>query len=479
MLFNSLAFLIFFPIVTILYFLLPHKYRWALLLGASCYFYMSFVPVYILILALTILVDYFAAIFIEKSEGKTRKLYLSISVWTTIAILFVFKYFNFFNDNVRELAEILHWNYPIKYLKLILPIGLSFHTFQSLSYVIEVYRGNQKAERHFGIYSLYVMFYPQLVAGPIERPQNLLHQFHAEHKYDSEQVMSGLMRMLWGFFKKVVIADRLSVYVNMVYASPHEASGLSTLLALFFFSFQIYCDFSGYSDIALGAAEVMGIKLMTNFTNPFISQNVSEFWRRWHISLSTWFNDYVFTPLVVTTRDWAILGICISLFITFVLSGLWHGAGWTFLIYGALHGLAIIWDVLTKKRRKRIAKKTPHWLYKWLSVILTFIFVSYAWIFFRATNIAEAFQIMKASVSNIHLTMPFDNQIETKLDMVFICLTLPILWFMESRYKGNPIYTLSEHRPITVRWAISWMFLLLILNLGAFSNAHSFIYFQF
>ena len=251
MLFNSINFLIFFPIVTLLFFCLPHKHRWSLLLTASCVFYMAFIPAYILILVLTITVDYFAGIFIEKSQGKRKKAYLIVSIISTCSILFFFKYFNFFSSNVSAFANLMHWNYKIETLNIILPIGLSFHTFQSLSYVIEVYRGNQKAEYNFGIYSLYVMFYPQLVAGPIERPQNLLHQFYAEHYFDYKKATDGLRLMTWGMFKKVVIADRLSIFVNQIYDAPTFYNGPTLTLATFFFAFQIYCDFSGYSDIAI------------------------------------------------------------------------------------------------------------------------------------------------------------------------------------------------------------------------------------
>jgi len=297
MLFNSLTFAIFFPIVTGLYFLLPYRWRTWMLLLASCAFYMAFIPIYILILFVTILIDYAAGIYIEQSQGRKRKLWLIASIASTCLVLFVFKYFDFASQNLSALARFLDWNYPVKVLNIILPIGLSFHTFQSLSYVIEVYRGHQKAERRFGIYALYVMFYPQLVAGPIERPQNLLHQFDEDHHFDYDRTASGLRLMAWGLFKKIVIADRLAIYVNAVYATPREFSALQLLAATFFFAYQIYCDFSGYSDIAIGSARIMGFKLMTNFDRPYSAKSIGEFWRRWHISLSTWFKDYVYVSM--------------------------------------------------------------------------------------------------------------------------------------------------------------------------------------
>ena len=268
MLFNSLHFLLFFPIVTTGYFLCPHRYRWLLLLLASCYFYLVFRPIYILILFFTILVDYFAGLLIEQSQGRRRRLYLIASICANVGVLAIFKYYNFIAHSLESLTSALSLSLPTPpLLNILLPIGLSFHTFQSLSYTIEVYRGRQRAERFIGIFALYVMFYPQLVAGPIERPQNLLHQFREKHFFDAVRVSAGLQLMLWGFFKKVVIADRLAPFVNTVYDNPHGYTGVSFIVATVCFAFQIYCDFSGYSDIALGSAQVMGFSLMTSQPN--------------------------------------------------------------------------------------------------------------------------------------------------------------------------------------------------------------------
>jgi alginate O-acetyltransferase complex protein AlgI len=397
MLFNSLSFLLFFPIVTVVYFALPHRFRWAWLLAASCFFYMSFVPAYILILFLTIVVDYVAALKIEASTGRAKRVYLIVSIVSTMLILFVFKYFNFVNDNLAELAKLLGVSYPIPALKLILPIGLSFHTFQSLSYVIEVYRGNQRPERHFGVYALYVMFYPQLVAGPIERPQNMLHQFHEEHRFDADRAVYGFTRIAYGLFKKVVVADRVALYVNEIYLNLDRYSTIPVLLAVFFFSIQIYCDFSGYSDVAVGTAEVMGFRLMENFDRPYLSASISEFWKRWHISLSTWLRDYVYIPLggsrVSPARRY------FNLVVTFFLSGIWHGANWTFLAWGLIHGVGVAAEAATARARGRVAdvilSKRLGGLRRVLGVAFTFAFVSFAWIFFRATSMRQAFTVVR------------------------------------------------------------------------------------
>ncbi len=439
---------------------------------------MSFVPKYIFILALTISVDYTAALFIEKSEGKKRKIYLIVSILTTVAILFFFKYFNFFNSNVETIAHALHWNYSISALKVILPIGLSFHTFQSLSYVIEVYKGNQKTEKHFGIYALYVMFYPQLVAGPIERPQNILHQFREHYHFNGERVRSGLLRMLWGLFKKVVIADRLSFYVNQVFMVPGHSHGLTVIVAVIFFAYQIYCDFSGYSDIAIGAAEVMGFKLMTNFNRPYGSQNLSDFWRRWHISLSTWFRDYLYIPL--GGNRVALPRLCFNLLCVFVVSGLWHGAGWTFVTWGALHGLALIYEVLTRKLRKTYAAKIPGRYYGTISTVFTFAFTCLAWIFFRANTIEGAFTIIKNIFVKVNFfRAPFGTSVETMQDMAIVVMTLPLMLFMEKKYGANPLGEISANRSRMFKWITAWAGIFIILAFGSFLNSHTFIYFQF
>jgi D-alanyl-lipoteichoic acid acyltransferase DltB (MBOAT superfamily) len=268
---------------------------------------MYFIPIYILILAVTIIIDYFAGIFIENNQGRKRKLYLIISLFANILVLAIFKYYNFFIENIEVLLTALGSKTTLSYLSILLPVGLSFHTFQAMSYTIEVYRGNQKAEKHFGIYALYVMFFPQLVAGPIERPQNVLHQFHEKKYLLYNNFTNGLKLIIWGFFMKVAVADRLAIYVNATYNNVDKHSGLTLLLATVFFSFQIYCDFAGYSSIAIGSAKIMGFDLMTNFNRPYFAKSISEFWKRWHISLSTWFRDYLYLPLggnKVTKKRW-------------------------------------------------------------------------------------------------------------------------------------------------------------------------------
>ncbi len=372
MLFNSFDFVIFFAAVVALYFAVPHRFRWMLLLAASCYFYMAFIPKYILVLAFLILLDFFLGKRIEATaDQKRRRHWLWLSIASNIGTLFVFKYFNFFFG---------------AHLSLALPLGLSFHTFQSLSYVVDVYRGKVPAERHLGIYALYVMFFPQLVAGPIERPAHMLPQFRAVHSFSYPRLVSGMQRMAWGFFKKIAVADRLAVLVNTVYGGVQGWEGPSLALATALFAFQIYCDFSGYCDIAIGAAEAIGFELSENFDAPYLSRSVGEFWRRWHITLSSWFRDYVYIPLGGSRGGEAKTDR--NLLLTFLLSGLWHGANWTFMAWGLVNGIYL---VIGRWKGKFFPGPLS---FPALSVISTFFLSCFAWIFFRAKSLADAWYVV-------------------------------------------------------------------------------------
>jgi len=387
--FISYQFLIFLSAATTIYFVLPSSLRWGWLLLCSCIFYISYIPIYIFFLFFLILVDYTIAILMEQANPAKRKWYLLVSIAATCASLLVFKYFNFFNANMRYLTAFLGMAYPLKDLTWAIPIGLSFHTFQSLSYVIEVYQGKIKAERHLGFYALYVMFFPQLVSGPIERGRNLIPQLRKYHAFNEPMACEGLRLILWGMFQKIVIADRLGVVVNRVYENLPAYEGLSLVIALVFFSFQIYCDFAGYSNIAIGCARILGIRLMCNFSQPYLAVSFADFWHRWHISLSTWFRDYVFIPLGgsrVASPRWHI-----NIIITFLLSGLWHGAQWTFVLWGTIHGffyLAFGWTVRLRQWISNFFK-----LDRWplptqiFSQLITFSLITLAWVFFRARSL--------------------------------------------------------------------------------------------
>ena len=347
MLFNSFQYPVFFTIVFIIYWNLEHKFRWPMLLIASYYFYMSWNAKYVALILFTTAVSYAAALLIERAESvRFKKAVLSVSALLCLGVLFVFKYFNFFFETLNAVFARFAIPLHVSTLNLLLPVGISFYTFQTLSYVIDVYRGNCRAERHFGIYATFVSFFPQLVAGPVERASNLLPQIKESRTFDYDQAVYGLKLMAWGYFKKLAIADVVAIYVDKAYENLASCTGFDLAAAVFFFTLQIYCDFSGYSDIAIGTAKLMGIDLMKNFDSPYFSCSVREFWRRWHISLSTWFRDYVYIPLGGSRCSK--LRNYVNLLLTFLVSGLWHGANWTFVFWGGLHGVAQILENVAK-----------------------------------------------------------------------------------------------------------------------------------
>lgn len=487
MLFNSISFLIFFPVVVILYFLIPHRYRTILLLLASFYFYLVFVPKYIFILLFLITADYFLAQIIEKETGKKRGLLLLASILINLGMLGFFKYFNFFSENIAIIANFLHWNYSPAILSLILPLGLSFHIFTGLSYVIEVYRGKYKPEKNFLIYALYVSFFPKLVAGPIERPYNLLSQLREKYDFDYNRITAGLQRILWGFFKKIVIADNLALYVNQIYSQPHDYSGLVLVTATIFFAFQLYCDFSGYTDIAIGTAQIFGFKLIENFNLPYFSTSIAEFWRRWHISLSSWLNDYLYLPLVLSAKRIGRIRIYWALLVTFVLIGLWHGANWTFVAFGAIQGIYLIFGQITKDWRQRLAQITglsqlPR-LRRILQMAITFGLVCLGFVFFRANTLGDAYFIAISSLSGLaglikgpEAWAPLFQRMGVErglfLPLIAIFIVSEIIDFRRGLFA-----TINSQR-IWIRWLVYIAALLAIMNLGVTFEA-PFIYVRF
>jgi len=490
MLFNSLHFLLFFPLVVAAYFGLPHRFRWMLLLAASYYFYMCWNPVYAILILTTTAIAYWSGLKMAQTEDlRRKKLYVTLSLVVSLGILFVFKYLNFTMTAVSDACNILQIDFQTPTFKLLLPVGISFYTFQTLSYSIDVYRGKKSVEKHFGIFAVYVSFFPQLVAGPIERSTNLLPQFFEKHSFDYVRMCDGLKLMLWGFFKKLVIADRLSVYVNEVYNNPGDYTGWPVLLATYFFAFQIYCDFSAYSDIAIGSAQVMGFRLMDNFNRPYFSKSISEFWRRWHISLSTWFKDYLYIPLGgnrCSKQRWMA-----NLLFVFVVSGLWHGAAWTFIIWGALHGLYLMLEVLLKPAWSAVSTRTGlnrhKRILKFLQVAGTFHLVLFSWVFFRANSLSDAMTLLsqmstlKLSVLVSPLSFLRNTLAPVALGTTGLLIAFASIGFMEF------IHFLQRHwrmrhmlstKPLWVRWAIYYAMLFGIIMFGVFSN-EQFIYFQF
>ncbi|MEJ8801761.1 MBOAT family O-acyltransferase [Pontibacter sp. H249] len=495
MLFNSFEFLVFFPTVIILYFLLPYRFRWALLLLASYTFYMFWRVDYAIILVISTLIDYLCSRMMDTyplEQSSRRKPWLWLSMLSNLGILFTFKYYNFFNTAARDLAQVLDVPYAAPAFELLLPMGISFYTFQTMSYSIDVYYGHIKAERHLGIFALFVTFFPQLVAGPIERAGNLLDQLKQKHDFNYQRVTDGLKLMAWGLFKKVVIADRLAVMVNEVYNNPTEYEGIPLIIATVFFAFQIYCDFSGYSDIAIGSAQVMGFKLMENFRRPYFSKSIREFWGRWHISLSTWFRDYLYIPLGgnrVLKWRWYY-----NIFIVFLVSGFWHGANWTFIVWGALHGFYQIFGFITADNRNAVIKNSDLTrfpaLYKAVQVGTTFALVCFAWIFFRANSITDAWYIIthmfsgltesaKAILLNINFARHKILYLGQEKEVFFLALVfIAILIIIELAKRGQSLRFKLAKSPTYFRWALTYALILIILLFG-FYQSNEFIYFQF
>lgn len=474
MLFNSLSYGIFLPIVFIIYWLLPNKYRWVLLLIASYYFYMSWNAKYVFLIFITTFISYLCAILIEQ-KPKHKKFILSITLIVCLGILFVFKYFNFFFETLNYLFGNKLNNIT---LNLLLPVGISFYTFQTLSYCIDVYRGKIKAEKHFGYYATFVSFFPQLVAGPIERPDNLLPQLRKEKTFDYNKAIYGLKLMTIGFFKKMVVADNLAYYVDLVYNDLNYYQGFALVLAAFFFTIQIYCDFSGYSDIAKGSAKLLNIDLMDNFKTPYFSTTIKEFWSRWHISLSSWFKDYVYIPLggnrCSKPRHY------LNLIITFLVSGLWHGANITFVIWGGIHGiLQVIEDFLHIKRNDKVYSLS--WF---LRVVLIFIIMSLTWIFFRASNLNEALYIFKHLFVGINhpwsyiVSGLYSFGVKASYLLIMLATYLIPLFIIDFVSVKKDALNILNNKPKALRYLVYLVILLMILLLHYVGEVN-FIYFQF
>ena len=492
MLFNSLEFVYFFPLVAFFYFWLPQKSRWLLLLVASYYFYASWQIQYAVLIFSSTVVTYFAAIKISQTGRlKYKKVILTSSIAFHLAILFLFKYFNFFAVSLNEVFLTFEMTSEIKLLQVLLPIGISFYTFQIISYTLDVYSGERKPERHFGVFALFVSFFPQLVAGPIERSGNLLPQFFEKHEFTYKQSVQGLRLIFWGLFKKVVIADRLALVVDQVYANPTDYSGFSLVLAAVFFVFQVYCDFSGYSDIAVGSAKIMGFDLTKNFNRPYASRSVSEYWRRWHISLTSWFNDYIFMPLVYTNRRRGVItATVLALLVTFSLSGLWHGAYWTFILFGLTHGFALCLEYLTRFRRAKLAKSINPKFYSFFSLCLMFTCICFVDVFFRASTVADALYIIPnmivGSIDDLRFLIDSGFSYRSILSLFYglgvakteIAIGLLLIFFLEVAQFVNSRYDITKLRKWQ-RWMVYYTIGLAFVFLGSFNNSIQFIYFQF
>ena len=476
MIFNSLEYLIFLPLIFILYWFVCNKslkLQNLLLLTASYVFYGWWDWRFLGLIIFSSFVDYYCGILINAAvEQKNKKKWLILSMLVNLGFLGVFKYFNFFSGSLSELFLKIGYQLDTLTLDIILPVGISFYTFQTMSYTIDVYRGKLKPTKDMITFFSFVSFFPQLVAGPIERATNLLPQFYTERKFEIEKAKDGLRQILWGLFKKIVVADNCAMVVNQVFenSSDHTASAL--VIGAVFFSFQIYCDFSGYSDIAIGTSRLFGFNLMKNFSFPYFSRDVAEFWRRWHISLSTWFRDYVYIPLGGSKG-----GMTMKIrntFAIFLISGLWHGANWTFLAWGFLNALYFLPLLLLNRNRTNTDTVAAGKLWigfrEGIAVLTTYAITVFAWVFFRAASIENAFLYIKGIFSTTILS---DPNIDVK-PFIFILLLVVIEWYQREKEHG---LEMGSGLKATSRWLIYLILIFIILFFGAVSQP--FIYFQF
>jgi alginate O-acetyltransferase complex protein AlgI len=461
----------------LLYYSFPPKFRNYLLIALSAIFYMYVKVEYIFIILFIILVNYLLGIAIEKAGNKNKRfLYLNLSLFVNLGILIFFKYWNFLLRNLLDLLGLFHFNSTISipFSEIILPLGLSYYIFQTIGYILDVYRGSIHAEKSITQFSLFTLYFPKLLVGPIERANHFLPQLKKNIYFDKENITEGAKRIAWGLFKKLVVADRISIYHSTVMLSTESQSGGTILFACILYTFQVYADFSGYTDMALGTARMFGFDLMENFKRPLLAKSVSDFWRRWHISLSSWVNDYIFNPIVLKKRDWGIWGVFYGLVISFVVIGIWHGAAWNYVLFGFLQALAMIYEVTTRKTRKRISKRMNSSIYNILSILFTFLFVTFSLIIFQSATFLEATNIIKRIFTNTG-TLFYDKP-STLLFMIIGCALL-LLVDIDREYKLFKFSLFSNSNWVIQQ--LSFALLLIYILLAGVFDGGQFIYFSF
>jgi D-alanyl-lipoteichoic acid acyltransferase DltB (MBOAT superfamily) len=481
MLFNSFSFLAFFALLAVVYYAIPHRYRWPLLLAASLYFYAAFSASYLVLLLGITMLTYGAGRAIEnEAEPRRKRIFLGVSVVAVVGALLVFKYHDFVVGSFDGLAAVVGLTGPrFPRLGLVVAVGLSFYTFSCISYLIDVSAGRLGAERHFGHFALYVAFFPKLLAGPIERARPFLTELRRPVSFSGEGVTQGLQLMLWGLFKKVVIADRLAAFVDTAYGQAAFAAPADLVLATYFFAFQLYCDFSGYSDMAIGASRVLGIDLMENFRRPYFSTSVPEFWaKRWHLSLTGWFRDYMYVPLGGSRRSR--LRRHANLMAVFMVSGLWHGADWTFVIWGGLNGIYQICSLVTRGVRERVtaAVTLPMGAGGVLRGLLTFHLILVTWVFFRADSLADATTVLSRVAAAA-------GRLPTLLwvrigggEILFSLGLIAVLLGVEALDERRSLWERLAARPVVVRWGVYYALIVSLIVLGTW-NLQQFVYMQF
>lgn len=499
MLFNSYQFLLFFPIVILVYFVMPKRFRYIWLLLASYYFYMGWNAKYVLLLFASTTITYISGILMDMIKKRERisdkrkevlkKTVVGVSFSVNLAILFFFKYFDFAVVNFNRILGFMHIELLNPQFDVLLPVGISFYIFQALSYTMDVYRNEIEAEKNFLRYALFVSFFPQLVAGPIERSKNLLQQLREKHEFDFRKMTEGFLLMVWGFFLKLVIADRIAIFVDTVYNSEVMYDGIYFFIASMLFAIQIYCDFAGYSTIAVGTAMIMGYRLMENFECPYFAVTVSEFWRRWHISLSSWFRDYLYIPLGGNRKGK--LRKYINTMIVFLVSGLWHGASWSYVIWGGLNGFYQVMGSVCSPIKKCFARKFPRidksFGMKLMRIMITFVLVDITWIFFRAENLKQAksvlFRILDMNNPELLANGSFFDMGLNRQNFVILLIAVIVLFLVDlAKYRGIRVREVILNCNIFCRWGILLLLIMSILIFGIWGSGYqetNFIYFQF
>jgi alginate O-acetyltransferase complex protein AlgI len=478
MVFTSFNFLIFFPLVAVLHWLTPSKFRWLTLLLASYVFYINIKPVYALLVTGVTFSTYIFTRLIDKANRESqKKTFMIINIVLILLPLFFFKYFTAINNGIFTLLESHHLRWPLPEIKLILPIGISFYTFMAIGYTIDVYNEEIESEKHLGILALFISFFPLILSGPIERAKNMLPQFKVPRKLEYDMVVKGLKLMLWGYFMKLVVADRVGIYVDAIYNNISQHNGTTLLFASFLYPFQVYGDLGGYSLIAIGTANILGINIVQNFKRPFFATSMSEFWRRWHISLISWLTDYVYTPLSFTFRKYKVWGIVIALMITFLISGIWHGAAMTFVVWGLLQGVFLSIEALTNKRKMLFEKKyklNKNGLYIFSGICLTYILFAASQIFGRAEQISDAINIYEKIFATSGQLFIGEYQ---KLIYAIIALVFLIAIEINQEFKTRSPFPFKYRLWFIDQIAYCFL-LILIVSIGVFDNSQ-FIYFQF
>lgn len=472
---TSIAYFIFLACTLLVFFIAPVKYRNYVLVLASLTFYMYVKVSYVFLILAIIVSNYFIGIQIGKAAArklKTRYLYLSLFI--NIGILIYFKYWNYLIDSMFLVSGSAYFKSSFLVVEVILPLGLSFYIFQTIGYILDIYRGSLKAEKNFLQFSLFTLFFPKLLVGPIERAKHLLPQLASEHIFKTDNFVEGFRLIIWGIFKKIVVADRISMYVDAVYFNLPQHNSTTFYFATLLYPIQVYADFSGYTDIALGTARLFGINLMDNFRQPLFARNASDFWRRWHISLSSWVNDYIYNPIVFKRRDWGNFGIYYALLISFFVIGIWHGASWNYALFGIVQAFALIFEVITRNDRKKLSKKIPGFIYNNVSILLTFLFFTFSLIIFRTTTLDGASNIIQ-----IIGTKPGKLFIDTESTIAFIILGIVIMLLndiqVEFKIFNKTIYW--EKRWILQQ--ITYALLIIYILLAGVFDGGQFIYFAF